>query len=269
MLAAFVGWVSTVVLPFFIHDGAAVYFLKLLEMPALFLFGALVSVRIVTVFAQHIPKLWLTIPLWICSIGIILTTSSSLNVFWTLGDTLQFTYGPLHAAGVLFVALFFFASVAAIPLGRRTYAPQPTLIVPNLHFSEPQKAEDLNLIHTVEHIVHTMRQRALKRGQWVRYMNHTTEQRAIVSTEPKSCINAITTLFEYALHKSQSKLINTELFFDTKRQHIHCTLDYIVNTHAKTEFSTYAKHFSDIGGQLTVNRDDRTTTLIISFPLQW
>ena len=270
ILTLFLVWGGVQVFAAIISDVSAAYYLTLLEAPLLFLLLVFVAGRIRTTFAPQLSVWWLNGAALVLGMGVVLLAAGNSNYGAVIGaGTVSFVsgvgYTMIIAAGFALV----FLSVLLIPLGRRHYPTHPTLSTGPLVFTPAEKAEDLNFIETVDHQVQQLRRRALKRGQWVRYRNHVLHGRGVVSTEPKSCINALATLLEYAMHKNQSRAINVQLLEDSQHDYLHCSIDYVVNTHAKAEFSTFAEHWLELGGHLSVERNARTTTLVVSFPLQW
>ena len=270
VLAAFGLWLSTIVGQLIAQSVSTTYYLKLLEAPALFLLLTLLSMRIWQAFIPRVPLQWIAAVGWAGGLAALLLAPSHLNYTYTIvAGNVYFVSGVGYSVIIGIGFLLVLVSICCIPLGRSRFQQHPTYSVGPLVFTTPSKPEDYSLIDGIKYLINTHRRHALKRGQWIHYRNHITKHQGIISTEPKSCIDAITTLIEYALHKNQTKAITLELFEDAKHPYLHCRITYTVNTHGKTEFTTFATHFSELGGHLTVKRDGRETSLIISFPKQW
>ena len=270
LLATFLLWLLTLMGISLGSNVITVYFLHLLVAPILLLLLTLVALRIVHTFAPTVQLYWFYVLSWCFGLLAIILVPSRLNQnFAPIGGEAVFTPGVGYTVCIGLGFLLVLISIVLIPFGRRHYRKQPTYSVGPLVFSTPAKPIDVHFVEMIARIVHTYRKVAIKRGQWVRYHNHIHSDHTIIATQPKSCTNLITTLTEYALHKNQTKALAVELFEDTHHPYLHCCISYTVNKQAALEFSTYAKHATDLGGHLTVNRNQRETTLILSFPRQW
>lgn len=270
LLGAFLGWFIAVLISTIITDPATQFYWRLLEAPLLFVALLLLAHRVITVFAPSARKIWFYIPSVLLGTLTVLVATSTLHVTVTMVESfVRFVYGPIYTAIIASGFILLTIAVVYIPLGRRQYPSTPTISLGKLTFATAPKAQDVNLPNIIERLSYETRRLALKRGQWLHLKNNLYKNNGVVSTDPKACESACQTLFEYALHKSQSQTIVVALYDDPQHPYLHVTIEYVVNKHAKSEFTTYSKQFKNLGGVLTIQRSDKLTTLIISFPVHW
>jgi len=270
ILCVTAAWLTTIIGAALSTNVLTVYYLKLLEAPLIFLLLTLVAHRIWQTFTPEVSQRWFILMVLLGSVSTVLMAPSTLNVsLEILAGRALFSPGSGHVLMLVFGLALVTVSIVLIPLGRRHHQPHPTICVGPLIFTTPATPIDTNLKEIVNTIVHTYRRIALRRGQWIHYRNYSNAAHGIISTEPKSCTNALITLIEYALHKNQTRAVGVSLYDDTRHPYVHCQISYIVNTHTKTEFTTFTKHFTELGGHLHVKRTGRETILTVTFPRQW
>jgi hypothetical protein len=270
VLSAFVLWVTLVIASTLTSDVAAQYVLLLLEAGSLFLLLALVAQRIRRAFAPQTPGRWLTGTTIVLSILVVVLSPTVLNYSLTVERGIAvFTSGPAHIAIVAAGFFLVFIALCYIPLGRPSYVLVPTTSVGPLIFSSPPTPTDCNLADLVAALVSEHRRQLIKRGVWLHYRNYLHTDTGIISTQPKSLEQLMSELLDYAAHQNQTRGISAQLFNDTRHPYVHTTITYTVNTHQKKPLKQFATHATELGGHLTISREERTTTLTLSFPLQW
>lgn len=270
LVSAFVAWLAVLVASTQTGDVAARYFLSLVEAASLFLVLLLVANRIRQTFAPQVSARYLITLSMLSGIIVVILSATSLNYQLSMMSGVAYVSAGLgHAIIVGLGFALVFVSLLYIPFGRPRLVTDQSYSVGPLVFSVPPTPADCNLIHLTEAHVTEQRRHLLKRGMWLHYHNHLVKGTGIVSTEQKSLESLITSLVEFAAYQNQARAISIRLYNDTRHQYIHLVIEYIVNTHKKGDFETYREQATTIGGALTVNRDDRTTELVLSFPLQW
>jgi len=270
LVSAFVLWVGVVIGGTLSRDVAAQYVLLLLEAATLFLLLTLVAHRIRKAFAPQTPGRWLTGVSLIMGSGVVIITPTMLNYsLGVSGATAVFTAGIGHALIIGAGFALILMALCYIPLGRPRLIADRTFSVGPLVFSTPESPDDCSLIELTERLVTEQRQLLFKRGMWLHYRNHLVQGNGLISTKPKALEELMTTLLEFAAHQNQSKAVSVKLYNDTRHSYLHLVIDYIVNTHKKSDFKAPVEAAAALGGALTINRDDRTTELVLSFPLQW
>jgi hypothetical protein len=270
LVSAFILWIGVLIGSAITRDIAAQYVLLLLEAATLFLLLSLVAHRIRAAFAPQTPGRWLTSATLVLSVGVVVLTPTVLNYSLELvNGTAIFTAGVGHALIIGTGFALVLLSLLYIPAGRPRLRTAYSFSVGPLVFNDVATPVDCNLIQLTERLVLTHRRYLMKRGVWLQYRNHLEHGNGVISTQPKSLEQLLITLFEFVAHQNQSRAVSTKLYNDTRHSYIHLVIEYVVNTHNKKDFAAYREHATELGGALTVRRDDRTTELVVSFPLQW
>lgn len=270
LLSVFVIWMTLIIGSTLTKDVTAQYVLLLLEAGTLFLLLALIAQRIRRAFAPQTPGRWLNGATIITSLAVVILSPTTLNYsLEVVRGTAVFVSGPGYGAIVAAGFALIFMALCYIPLGRPRYVSLPTTSVGPLIFSSPPTPDDCTLPDLVATLVASHRRHLLKRGVWLHYHNYIHTGNGIISTQPKALEQLIGELLDYAAHQNQSRGISVQLFNDTRHPYLHTTIAYTVNTHQKKPLKQFATHATELGGHLTISRDGRTTTLTMSFPLQW
>lgn len=269
ILGSFLYWALTIYLQTHQTDVPLAYFGALLEASALLSFALVVCFYIYTTFAKPSRiHFRLLAALSVLLLPVLLLSHTALNYsIATTRGVAVLTPNFIHTYSVLLAGALLLIAVIMIPRGKRVYPVAKSRSVSDLTFKTLPDLQDCNLPLLLSHVVEEARRHALKRGQWISYRPELFTAKGVIETKKFRLETLLHTLLDFALHTTPDNAVSISVLPDTNSNVVHVSISHTTTTAPALPHATFKAEIAEIGGAVTLETKDTTTTYVISFPI--